>query len=41
VEQEYEALVLLPRIDPNRIRVAFQKIKHLLTAAEKDRNASR
>ena len=38
VEQEYEALVKLPRVEPERVRVAFSKVKHLLTAAEKERN---
>lgn len=41
VEQEYEALVMLPRIDPQRIRKAFQKVAHLLSHAEKERNVSR
>ena len=41
VEQEYEALVLLPRIEPKRIREAFSKIRHLLNASERERNATR
>jgi len=41
VEQEYEALVLLPRIEPERIRRAFDKVRHLLTPLEKERNAAK
>jgi 5'-3' exonuclease len=41
VEQEYEALVMLPRIEPERIRRAFDKVRHLLTPLERERNAIR
>ena len=41
VEQEYEALVKLPRIEPERIRRAFEKVKYLLNKQERDRNMTR
>ncbi len=41
VEQEYEALVLLPRIEPERIRRAFDKVRHLLSPMERERNATK
>ena len=41
VEQEYEALVMLPRIEPERVRRAFDKVRHLLTSGERERNATR
>lgn len=38
VEQEYEAIVILPQIEVDRIKNAFTAIEHELTTEEKDRN---
>jgi 5'-3' exoribonuclease 1 len=38
VQNEYEGIVLLPRIDITRVEKEFERVKHQLTAREKTRN---